>query len=171
MQQQQEEPQKKTLNVMVPTSPINSLGNRQRQIDRKKKGIVRIGNSLSPNRRHLASSGSAGEIVGPGAHSYPANHGRSSIKSTGIGECAPIVAMLMNRRLWQQCSRIGQQGRGACREFNNSAIFFSGHNRWSTIRHDKAKNDKAKSKERQVIVKDISSATQSKFPDCYSIIL
>lgn len=75
------------------------------------------------------------------------------------------MAMLMNRQLWQQCSRRGQQGRGACRELNNSAILFSGHNRWSTIRHDKAKNDKAKSKERQVIAKDISSATQSKSPD------
>lgn len=40
-------------------------------------------------------------------------------------------------------------------------MLFSGHNRWSTIRHDKAKNDKAKSKERQVVVKDLSSATQS----------
>ena len=71
------------------------------------------------------------------------------------------MATMINRGLWQQYSRIGRQGSRTCCEFHSSASLFSGHNRWSTIRHDKAKNDKAKSKERQVIVKDISSATQS----------
>lgn len=46
------------------------------------------------------------------------------------------------------------------RTFTSHPSRLSGHNRWSTIRHDKAKNDKAKSKERQVIAKEISSATQ-----------
>lgn len=75
------------------------------------------------------------------------------------------MAMIPCRRsLWQQCSRFSYQGRSAsCREFNTSATLFSGHNRWSTIRHDKAKNDKSKSKERQAVVKDISGATQSEF--------
>lgn len=71
------------------------------------------------------------------------------------------MATVGRRRLWQLCDRAGQQGSGACREFTRSAILLSGHNRWSTIRHDKAKNDKAKSKERQVVVKDLSNATQS----------
>lgn len=46
------------------------------------------------------------------------------------------------------------------RTFTSHPSRLSGHNRWSTIRHDKAKNDKAKSKERQVVVKEISNATQ-----------
>ncbi|PKY06801.1 DUF28 domain protein [Aspergillus campestris IBT 28561] len=46
------------------------------------------------------------------------------------------------------------------RTFTSQPPRLSGHNRWSTIRHDKAKNDKAKSKERQIIAKEISSATQ-----------
>ncbi|EYE96699.1 post-initiation translation factor DPC29 [Aspergillus ruber CBS 135680] len=75
------------------------------------------------------------------------------------------MATILNKGLWQQYSRIGRQGSKACREFNSSATLFSGHNRWSTIRHDKAKNDKAKSKERQAVVKDISSATQMWGPD------
>lgn len=46
------------------------------------------------------------------------------------------------------------------RTFTSQSPRQSGHNRWSTIRHDKAKNDKAKSKERQIIAKEISNATQ-----------
>lgn len=71
------------------------------------------------------------------------------------------MTTILHRGLLQQYSRTGRQGSKACREFNSGATLFSGHNRWSTIRHDKAKNDKAKSKERQAVVKDISSATQS----------
>ncbi|KAE8354781.1 transcriptional regulator TACO1-like protein [Aspergillus coremiiformis] len=52
-----------------------------------------------------------------------------------------------------------------CRGFVNSSSQFAGHNRWSQIKHDKAKNDKAKSKERQIIGKEISSATQMWGPD------
>lgn len=79
------------------------------------------------------------------------------------------MATIVSRRLWQKCSHPSRQGSGACREFKSSAMLFSGHNRWSTIRHDKAKNDKAKSKERQIVVKDLSSATQSELnsaPHC-----
>ncbi|KAF7717671.1 Uncharacterized protein PECH_002949 [Penicillium ucsense] len=46
------------------------------------------------------------------------------------------------------------------RSISSSAILYSGHNKWSTIKHDKAKNDKAKSKERQMVSKEIASATQ-----------
>lgn len=85
---------------------------------------------------------------------YPAIDGRRC-------EERVTMATIVSRRLWQKCSHPGYQGAGACREFTSSVMLFSGHNRWSTIRHDKAKNDKAKSKERQVVVKDLSSATQS----------
>ncbi|KAJ6150993.1 hypothetical protein N7470_007587 [Penicillium chermesinum] len=40
----------------------------------------------------------------------------------------------------------------ACRLFSSSPISSSGHSKWSTIKHDKARNDRAKSKERQMIV-------------------
>ncbi|KAJ5107753.1 Transcriptional regulator TACO1-like domain 2 [Penicillium angulare] len=53
----------------------------------------------------------------------------------------------------------------SCRGFRSAPALFSGHNKWSTIKHDKAKNDKAKSKERQMVSKEISSATQLWGPD------
>lgn len=62
-------------------------------------------------------------------------------------------------------SRLAQLGRGGfvcdkCRGLTTTSFLSSGHNKWSTIKHDKAKNDKAKSKERQMVSKEISSATQ-----------
>lgn len=66
-----------------------------------------------------------------------------------------------------QLSRFSRSTRGTaicnvcqCRGFGSSSILFSGHNKWSTIKHDKARNDKAKSKERQMVSKEISNATQ-----------
>lgn len=64
-----------------------------------------------------------------------------------------------------QFSRFLRPSRGtavcnAYRGFGTSAGLLSGHNKWSTIKHDKARNDKAKSKERQMVSKEISSATQ-----------
>lgn len=50
-----------------------------------------------------------------------------------------------------------------CRYFSTSSAILSGHNKWSTIKHDKAKNDKAKSRERQIMGKEIASATQSTY--------
>lgn len=63
--------------------------------------------------------------------------------------------------------RLTRLGRGGfvcdkCRGFNTTSFLSSGHSKWSTIKHDKAKNDKAKSKERQMVSKEISSATQCK---------
>ncbi|KAG2418818.1 hypothetical protein HFD88_001919 [Aspergillus terreus] len=52
-----------------------------------------------------------------------------------------------------------------CRSFTSAPPLCAGHNRWSQIKHHKAKNDKAKSKERQIIGKEISSATQMWGPD------
>ncbi|KAJ5519224.1 Transcriptional regulator TACO1-like domain 2 [Penicillium expansum] len=52
-----------------------------------------------------------------------------------------------------------------CRSFSTSSAILSGHNKWSTIKHDKARNDKAKSRERQIVGKEIASATQMWGPD------
>ncbi|KAJ5757418.1 uncharacterized protein N7511_006112 [Penicillium nucicola] len=52
-----------------------------------------------------------------------------------------------------------------CRSFSTSSNVFSGHNKWSTIKHDKARNDKAKSKERAMVGKEIANATQMWGPD------
>ncbi|KAJ5330827.1 hypothetical protein N7476_000610 [Penicillium atrosanguineum] len=64
-----------------------------------------------------------------------------------------------------QLSRLLRQPRGgfvcnSCRCFSTASVLFSGHNKWSTIKHDKAKKDKGKSKERAMVSKEISSATQ-----------
>ncbi|KAJ5768938.1 hypothetical protein N7520_003497 [Penicillium odoratum] len=53
----------------------------------------------------------------------------------------------------------------ACRSFSSAPVWFSGHSKWATIKHDKAKNDKSKSKERQMVSKEISNATQLWGPD------
>ncbi|KAJ6024258.1 Transcriptional regulator TACO1-like domain 2 [Penicillium herquei] len=53
----------------------------------------------------------------------------------------------------------------SCRSFSSAPALLSGHSKWATIRHDKAKNDKVKSKERQMVSKEISSATQLWGPD------
>ncbi|KAJ5887665.1 hypothetical protein N7495_007706 [Penicillium taxi] len=52
-----------------------------------------------------------------------------------------------------------------CRGFSTSPVVFSGHSKWATIKHDKAKNDSAKGKERQMLSKEISGATQLWGPD------
>ncbi|KAJ5570202.1 uncharacterized protein N7459_009632 [Penicillium hispanicum] len=59
----------------------------------------------------------------------------------------------------------GRLVRDTYRSFSTSPALCSGHSKWSTIKHDKAKNDKAKSKERQMVSKEISSATQLWGPD------
>ncbi|KAH8695100.1 DUF28 domain protein [Talaromyces proteolyticus] len=48
----------------------------------------------------------------------------------------------------------------SCYMFSTSAVVASGHSRWSTIKHDKAKNDKAKSKERGLLTQEIITASQ-----------
>ncbi|KAE8369081.1 transcriptional regulator TACO1-like protein [Aspergillus caelatus] len=69
------------------------------------------------------------------------------------------MTAILNRDLLRRCART-QSVCSFCRGFTSSSPSFAGHNRWSQIKHDKAKNDKAKSKERQIIGKEISSATQ-----------
>lgn len=71
------------------------------------------------------------------------------------------MTLQLHRNLLRQ-SR-GGSACDVCRTFSSSAPFLSGHSKWSTIKHDKAKNDKAKSKERQMMSKEIASATQCKY--------
>lgn len=43
---------------------------------------------------------------------------------------------------------------------SRSAPAWSGHSKWATIKHDKGKNDQAKSKERSMLTRDISAAVK-----------
>ncbi|KAE8372830.1 transcriptional regulator TACO1-like protein [Aspergillus bertholletiae] len=70
------------------------------------------------------------------------------------------MTAIVNRGLLRKCAPAPSVCCYLCRGFASCSPSFAGHNRWSQIKHDKAKNDKAKSKERQIIGKEISSATQ-----------
>ncbi|KAF2734881.1 YebC-like protein [Polyplosphaeria fusca] len=52
------------------------------------------------------------------------------------------------------------QSREQSRELSSSATRWSGHSKWATIKHDKGKNDAAKSKQRAILQKDISNAVK-----------
>lgn len=43
---------------------------------------------------------------------------------------------------------------------SSSASLLSGHSKWATIKHDKGKNDKAKSQARTLLTKDITNAVK-----------
>ncbi|KAL4918074.1 transcriptional regulator TACO1-like protein [Aspergillus aurantiobrunneus] len=75
------------------------------------------------------------------------------------------MASIVSRRLVQQRIRARQTGWDLCRGFTSCQSLFAGHNRWSQIKHGKAKNDNAKSKERQMVAKEISSAIEMWGPD------
>ncbi|KAF2250706.1 YebC-like protein [Trematosphaeria pertusa] len=51
------------------------------------------------------------------------------------------------------------------RWFTQSSTAWSGHSKWATIKHDKGKNDAAKSKQRALLTKDISNAVKLSGPD------
>ncbi|KAJ5166420.1 Transcriptional regulator TACO1-like domain 2 [Penicillium canariense] len=72
------------------------------------------------------------------------------------------MALQLHRSLLHQ-PRVGSIFH-TCRTFSTPASLLSGHSKWATIKHDKAKNDKAKSKERQMVSKEIASATQCMHP-------
>ncbi|KAL2815976.1 transcriptional regulator TACO1-like protein [Aspergillus granulosus] len=75
------------------------------------------------------------------------------------------MASIVSRRLVQNRAQASKSGWETCRGFTSCSPWSAGHNRWSQIKHGKAKNDKAKSKERQIVAKDISSAIQMWGPD------
>jgi len=72
------------------------------------------------------------------------------------------MATILGKRLLPRSQQTSQWVCDNCRGISTSSVLFSGHNRWSQIRHDKAKNDKAKSKERQLVTKEIVNASKSK---------
>lgn len=74
-----------------------------------------------------------------------------------------MTTIVCKRLVQQRVARANWVVSDGCRTLTTSAPWLAGHNRWSQIKHDKAKNDKAKSKERQLIGKEISSATQSMY--------
>lgn len=49
--------------------------------------------------------------------------------------------------------------------FTTSASVTSGHNRWSKIKHDKGKEDAAKTKQRSIISHEIAQASKRRFRD------
>ncbi|KAK2764949.1 hypothetical protein FQN54_008648 [Arachnomyces sp. PD_36] len=75
------------------------------------------------------------------------------------------MATVIGRRLAQRPQLTKPWVCENCRSFSSASNLFSGHNRWSTIRHDKGKNDRAKSKERLWITKDIIQASKLYGPD------
>ncbi|KAL4872070.1 hypothetical protein BDV12DRAFT_193865 [Aspergillus spectabilis] len=75
------------------------------------------------------------------------------------------MASIVSKRLVQQRGCARQSGWDLCRGFTSCLSLSAGHNRWSQIKHGKAKNDKAKSKERQMVAKEISSSIQMMGPD------
>ncbi|PLB49421.1 DUF28 domain protein [Aspergillus steynii IBT 23096] len=71
--------------------------------------------------------------------------------------------MTWSLRLWRPLPL-----RGPClprRSLATTVPRLAGHSKWSTIKHDKAKNDKAKGNERGIVSKEISSAVQMRGPD------
>ncbi|PYH94242.1 YebC-like protein [Aspergillus ellipticus CBS 707.79] len=76
-----------------------------------------------------------------------------------------MTTIVCKRLLQHRVARANRAVGDGYRGFASSAPWLAGHNRWSQIKHDKAKNDKAKSKERQLIGREISSATQMWGPD------
>ncbi|KAL4976495.1 transcriptional regulator TACO1-like protein [Aspergillus desertorum] len=75
------------------------------------------------------------------------------------------MATIVSKRLAQHYACTRQTGWEHVRSFSSSPSLYAGHNRWSQIKHGKAKNDKAKSRERQMVAKEISSAVQMWGPD------
>ncbi|KAL1960033.1 hypothetical protein VTO42DRAFT_205 [Malbranchea cinnamomea] len=54
---------------------------------------------------------------------------------------------------------------GGCRGFSSNPIRPAGHSHWATIKHDKSKNDAVKSRERQVLSKEIANLSKYYGPD------
>lgn len=77
---------------------------------------------------------------------------------------ARILRYLLSRRMpVTHLVKIAARSRlhlSRCRQFSSFTRLESGHNRWSKIKHDKGKNDAAKSKERTVLALAIIRASK-----------
>ncbi|KAI9711277.1 MAG: hypothetical protein M1820_002264 [Bogoriella megaspora] len=67
--------------------------------------------------------------------------------------------------LLKRTSTRGLRAYNHVRELSCSGALWSGHSRWSTIKHDKGKNDAAKNKQRTVLAAEIALASKFYGPD------
>lgn len=105
----------------------------------------------------LSSSPGGRLIVWPDRPAiYPRGNVHRPPTVTPFDIMALRLGRLLPRRQWDWAGL-------TCRSFSSTEVNCSGHNKWSSIKHDKARNDKAKSKERAMMGKEIASATQSTF--------
>ncbi|KAF2156258.1 DUF28-domain-containing protein [Myriangium duriaei CBS 260.36] len=74
----------------------------------------------------------------------------------------PARAFLISRGLPRQISLFHIR---QTRSFHSGCVSSSGHSRWSTIRHDKAKNDAVKNRQRSVFAQEIATASKFFGPD------
>ena len=76
----------------------------------------------------------------------------------------------MSRRLFTSNWRFLPPQQSICssclsRAFSHSGILTSGHSKWATIKHDKARNDAVKTKQRSTAAKTIADASRNHGPD------
>jgi YebC/PmpR family DNA-binding regulatory protein len=79
------------------------------------------------------------------------------LSSFGIHAMAPSRGL---SRLIQQQYYIPVWRCHACRTFSNISTVYSGHNRWSKIKHDKAKADASRNRQRSLFAKEIETASR-----------
>ena len=60
-----------------------------------------------------------------------------------------------------------------CRQFSRSGPLSSGHNRWSTIKHDKGKNDMFKNKQHSILSQELMQASRRMYlqPHSFSTVV
>lgn len=80
----------------------------------------------------------------------------SQICTTQANMLAPTRSLLRYWRSLEKCSCSS-----TIRPLTTSATSHSGHSRWSTIKHDKAKKDASKTRQRTLLSKEIEHAVKS----------
>ncbi|KAJ4398347.1 hypothetical protein N0V91_010257 [Didymella pomorum] len=76
---------------------------------------------------------------------------RASLSLDGAAQCA--------------CRRASRPRKVQVRCLSSTPAYLSGHSKWATIKHDKAKNDAGKSKQRSLMTRDITNAVKQGGPD------
>ncbi|KAJ8112537.1 hypothetical protein OPT61_g5120 [Boeremia exigua] len=71
---------------------------------------------------------------------------RASLSLEGTAQCV--------------CRRASRPQKVQVRCLSSTPSYFSGHSKWATIKHDKAKNDAGKSKQRSLMTRDITNAVK-----------
>ncbi len=76
----------------------------------------------------------------------------------------PLVSFCMGaHHIWRLRLSV-ESCRAPCRHWSSSSLLPSGHSRWSKIKHDKGKVDRAKSKARSQLSADIIMASKRRAP-------